>query len=195
MSTATKTPPIRIRRVPSGAQPCPGSASATVPKPKGPPKPPAPAPAPVQPTAESKLKGPAQTPPKPRPLPVRVEHPRRLRAGRKQDRTEGGIFIASKLWGSPFRLREVEGRWSVVWTGDEMRLAEFKPDGWENIPCGSRPEAAAIALEAFRDWITSKSSAGLLDHARAILRGYNLVCFCPADYPCHGSILLELANQ
>ena len=40
-----------------------------------------------------------------------------------------------------------------------------------------------------------KPSAGLLEHARRILRGYNLVCPCPDGYPCHGSVLIELVNQ
>ena len=141
-----------------------------------------------------KLKGPAQTPPKPRPLPVRVDNPQRVRSGR-QSRKTPGIFVDGWAWGSPFRVREVEGRWSVIWTGDEMGLAEFKLDGWEDIPCESRREAADLALEAFRDWLTSKSSTGLLNHTRHVLRGYNLVCPCPLDYPCHGSVLIELVNR
>jgi len=76
-----------------------------------------------------------------------------------------------------------------------MRLAEHRPPDWQDIPCENRIEAAQLALEAFWDWITSPVSAGLLDHARAILRGLNLVCFCPPDWPCHGDVLLELANQ
>ena len=104
-------------------------------------------------------------------------------------------MIASPAWGSPFRPREVDGRWFVAWTGDEMRLAEHKPADWQDIPCENRIEAAQLAPEALRDWLTSKPSAGLLDHARAILRGYNLVCFCRPDWPCHGDVQLELANQ
>ena len=50
-------------------------------------------------------------------------------------------------------------------------LPSIKPAGWQDIPCENRIEAAQLALEAFRDWITSPASAGLLDHARAILRG------------------------
>ena len=194
-------PPIRIRRT----RPSLGSAPATTPKPKGPSKPPkppvpAPAPAPVQPVARSKPpsvatpKGPAQTPPKPRPLPVRVEHPQRLRAGR-QARQTPGIFVGGWAWGSPFRVREVEGRWSVVWTGDERGLGRYRPKDWQDIPCETRPETAQLAQEAFRDWITSKPLADVLDHARRILRGYNLVCPCPLGYPCHATVLLELVNR
>ena len=42
------------------------------------------------------------------------------------------------------------------------------------------------------DSILHKSAAWITP---AILRGYNLICFCPHDWPCHGDILLELANQ
>ncbi len=194
MSIATKTPPIRIRR----AQPCLGSAPATMPKPKGPakpPKPPSPGPAPVQPAAASKPKGPVRTPPKPRPPLVKVDNPRRLRIRSKEHRKLGGFVVCSPAWGSPFRPREIDGRWFVAWTGDEMRLERHKPDGWRDVPCKDRREAAELALLAFEDWITSPASAGLLDHARTILRGYNLVCFCPPGWPCHGDTLLKLLNQ
>jgi len=192
MSIATKNPPIRIRR------------ATVTPIKAGTPKPPPPDPAPqakppkvvqASKAVVEKPKGPARTPPKPRPPLVKVENPRRVRKGSKEHRKLGGFVIASPAWGSPFRVREADGRWFVVWTGDEMRLAEFKPDGWKNIPCENRIEAAQLALEAFRDWITSPTSSDLLDHARAILRGYNLVCFCPHDYPCHGDILIELVNR
>ena len=207
MSTMTKNPPIRIRRqktepAPSSPAPpeptwpaYPGLAPAAPPAP-APPKPkpkPKPAPKPV-PTVAVK-KGPAKTPPKPRPPLVRVENPRRLRIRSKEHRKLGGFVIASPAWGSPFRVKEIDGRWFVVWIGDDQRLERHKPDGWEDIPCGNRLEAAQLALEAFRDWLTSKSSAGLFDHARAILRGYNLVCFCPHDYPCHGDVLLASSTS
>ena len=167
-------------------------------KPEGPAyTPPKPSPNVVQ-TAKAaveKPKGLARMPRKPLPPLIRVENPRRLRKGSKEHRKLGGLVIASPAWGSPFRPREVDGQWFVAWIGDEMQLGRFKPDGWEDIPYETRLEAAQLALEAFRDWIASPASSGLLDDARAILRGYNLICFCPPDWPCHGDVLLELANQ
>ncbi len=209
MSTMTKNPPIRIRRqktepAPSSPAPpeptwpaYPGLAPAAPPAP-APPKPkpkPKPAPKPF-PAVAVKPEGPAKTPPKPRPPLVRVENPRRLRIRSKEHRKLGGFIIASPAWGSPFRPREVDGRWCVAWVGDDMRLAEYKPADWKDILCESRQEAASLSLLAFEDWLTSKPSAGLLDHAREILRGYNLVCMCRADSPyCHGAVLLRLVNE
>ncbi len=34
----------------------------------------------------------------------------------------------------------------------------------------------------------------LIDAAQAELKGKNLACWCPLDQPCHGDILLRLAN-
>lgn len=33
-----------------------------------------------------------------------------------------------------------------------------------------------------------------LEVARAELRGHDLSCFCPLDWPCHADVLLEIAN-
>jgi uncharacterized protein DUF4326 len=147
------------------------------------------------PPVPEKPKGPARVPSKPLPPLIRVDSPQRLRKESKEHRRLGGFVVASPAWGSPFRPREIDSPWFVAWTGDDQGLGQYKPDGWEDIPRESRLEAAQLALEAFRDWITSPAQSILLDHARAILRGYNLVCFCPHDWPCHGDILLELANQ
>jgi len=127
-------------------------------KPEGPAyTPPKPSPNVVQ-TAKAaveKPKGLARMPRKPLPPLIRVENPRRLRKGSKEHRKLGGLVIASPAWGSPFRPREVDGQWFVAWIGDEMQLERFKPDGWEDIPCETRLEAAQLALEASRDWIAS----------------------------------------
>jgi hypothetical protein len=86
----------------------------------------------VRPQTASEPDPPAPAPPpsKPRAHPERVEEPRRLRAGR-QTRRIPGVFIANNRWGSPFRPREVEGRWFVVWTGGEMELEDLRPPDWQ----------------------------------------------------------------
>lgn len=194
MSVATKNPPIRIRRTtaPTKApEPPPVATPLSSPAPQA---------KPLEALAQlvaslEKPKGPARMPRKPRPPLVKVENPRRLRRGSKEAKRLSGMVVCSPAWGSPFRCREIDGRWSVVWVGDGMRLAEYKPASWVDIPCQNREESAQLALLAFRDWITSEASTKLLDHARTTLRGYNLVCHCPADYPCHGDVLLELVNE
>ena len=206
------TPPIRIRRTrpsllsastaapeptarsrpPSPAKPAtPPKKLATPPKPTAPVKPPRPE-RPDPPIVEAKPKGPATTPRKPRPPAVRVENPQRLRKrGRKN---QNGVFVGNARWGCPFRPREIDGQWVVAWTGSDQDLDQHKPVDWQDTACASRHEAAQLALEAFRTWICAPEQSDLLDRARANLRGYNLVCCCPADYPCHGNVLLELVN-
>lgn len=39
-----------------------------------------------------------------------------------------------------------------------------------------------------REWITT-------DDIRRELRGKDLACWCPLDQPCHGDVLLEIANS
>lgn len=67
-------------------------------------------------------------------------------------------------------------------------------------------EARFVVVEAFRDWLTNRFQdwwmgpecdrrlavmvAGLPD-----LHGRDLACWCREDVPCHGDVLLELANR
>jgi hypothetical protein len=125
--------------------------------------------------------------------PARVADPKRLRAGR-QSRKIDGIFIAGRHWGCPFRPREVDGRWIVVWTG-EMDIEDLRPPDWQDVQCQDRQEAAQIALLAFEDWLLSPAMARFLRHAREALRGLNLICLCPPSYPCHGDLLLQIVND
>jgi hypothetical protein len=123
-----------------------------------------------------------------------IDNPRRLRAGR-QTRKTPGIYIANNRWGSPFRPREVEGQWLVIWTGGEMDLDDLRPPDWQDLACEDRQEAAQLALYAFEDWLTDPAMAPVLDHAREALRGRNLICHCPEGWPCHGDLLLRIVNE
>ena len=113
------------------------------------------------PIVAEKPKGPATAPRKPLPPLVKVDNPRRLRIRSKDHRKLGGFVVCSPAWGSPFRTREIDGRWLVAWVGDEMRLEAYKPEAWEDIPCQDRQEASQLALEAFRDWITTPGTVRL----------------------------------
>ena len=68
-------------------------------------------------------------------------------------------------WGNPFHQKDYEGR-----------------EG---------------AVEAYRTWMhgDSKDAAKVRAAAREELRGKNLGCWCPLDGPCHGDVLLEIANR
>ena len=92
----------------------------------------------------------ALAPKKPKGPPlVKVASPQRVR--NKEGAT--GMVISSPAWGSPFRTKDIAGRWHVVWTGDDMGLKEYRPDGWQDIPCADRQEAAQLAQAAFEEWL------------------------------------------
>ena len=48
------------------------------------------------------------------------------------------------------------------------------------------------AVEAYRIHLARHPE--LVEAARRELAGRDLACFCPLDQPCHGDVLLELAN-
>ncbi|WP_126975556.1 DUF4326 domain-containing protein [Frigidibacter oleivorans] len=45
----------------------------------------------------------------------------------------------------------------------------------------------------YRDYLARPEQAALVDAIRRELRGKNLACWCPHG-PCHGDVLLEIAN-
>jgi len=50
------------------------------------------------------------------------------------------------------------------------------------------------AIEKYREWINSPGNEPLRNRAKRELKGKVLGCWCNPK-PCHGSILLEIANQ
>ena len=71
---------------------------------------------------------------------------------------------------------------------------------------GSDELLARVCVEAFRRWLTSDLSMdwtgpeservrGVMLRGLPSLRGKNLACWCPIGSPCHGDVLLELANR
>lgn len=74
------------------------------------------------------------------------------------------------------------------------------------IEIGYGPERAQeYCVELFREWLTTTDGLTHMltdsDYLRRQiieglpeLRGKNLACFCPLGTPCHGDVLLELAN-
>ena len=49
------------------------------------------------------------------------------------------------------------------------------------------------SIECFREYAAEKLAAD--PHWLDALRGSDLACFCGLDKPCHGDVLLELANN
>jgi hypothetical protein len=83
------------------------------------------------------------------------------------------------------------------WRKPEGAIVVARPSRWGNpyrvsdAPPG-HPDPQVWAVEQFRLWATT----GLdVDDIRASLRGHDLACWCPADRPCHGDVLVEIANE
>lgn len=72
------------------------------------------------------------------------------------------------------------------WRTPEGAICVSRPSRWGNPFTGPRPvsrfrEYAKDRLLSEPDWLEP-------------LRGHDLCCYCRLDCPCHGDVLLELAN-
>lgn len=79
------------------------------------------------------------------------------------------------LWGNPFVVRpDLE-------TGDKIGMNYFA------VP--SVDDAVAV----YREFMEQQPD--FQEKAKRNLRGKDLACWCALDAPCHGDVLLEIANQ
>ena len=79
---------------------------------------------------------------------------------------EGAIYVGRPTrWGNPFRIGA--------------------PDLFSNV------SSAEEAVRLFRALIAAVPDRFDFE----LLRGHDLVCWCPLDQPCHADVLLELANR
>lgn len=104
--------------------------------------------------------------------------PRRWQRSRRVSHAtpDGSVFVgAPSKWRNPFTLASLRPDFDgVVKTATDLR---------------------ALAVEEF----TSAYLRGDLpfdrDEIRAELAGRDVVCWCRLDQPCHGDVLLEIANR
>ena len=95
--------------------------------------------------------------------------------------------------------QRIQRRRTKGWRMPESAVYVGRPTRWGNpyrvggplgIPgnCETAEEAVALFRERAKNWARNGWNAELL-------RGKDLVCWCPLDQPCHADVLLELANQ
>ena len=66
-----------------------------------------------------------------------------------------------------------------------------RPGKWGNPFVIGRGLSRELVVEKYREWLAARPE--LVDAARRELAGKDLVCYC-SPRPCHGDILLEVAN-
>jgi hypothetical protein len=74
------------------------------------------------------------------------------------------------------------------------------PSRWANpfmakIKAKESAEAHAASVVRYREWILSPQGARHRSEAKRALAGWNLACKCPVGSPCHGDVLLTIANE
>ena len=70
-----------------------------------------------------------------------------------------------------------------------------RPSTWGNpfiVADGVQPRDA---VNQYRAWLYRNAPNSLIAIIQRNLRGKHLACWCPIGQPCHGDVLLELANR
>ncbi len=105
-------------------------------------------------------------------------------------------------WGCPFRVLEHRRKdgtfagWRVAWRDHGLGEGKPRPPGWKKpSKFKDRRDAQIASLEAFVSWINHPDQADVVARIRRDLRGRDLACFCSEHSPCHGDVLLLVANQ
>ena len=104
-------------------------------------------------------------------------------------------------WGNPFRVisgsiyihaghRRPNSPWVYICEGDAEKAVLF----FRAVVTGILPPGEyGIDISLIRD--IAYHAARFAQHDLSELRDKNIACFCPLGAPCHGDILLEIANK
>jgi len=90
-------------------------------------------------------------------------------------------------WGNPFI---VGAPYFVVDAAAYRRGLPLAEADWHKY-------TAADAVSCYERWLPMQvgpSKFAMTEEARIDLGGHDLVCWCPLDQPCHGDVLLRIAN-
>ncbi|MBB5913840.1 hypothetical protein BJY24_002707 [Nocardia transvalensis] len=84
------------------------------------------------------------------------------------------------------------------WNHDERTVVVAAPGRWANpFRAGAHPGATRETVtRQFREWLlhSDDHDAAAMRTALPELRGKDLACWCVPGDPCHGDVLLALAN-
>jgi len=106
---------------------------------------------------------------------VVAAHPERIQLKRTKGwrKPEGAVSVARGTeWGNPFRV------------GDQVEL-----DG-QAVTISSE-----LAVALYAGWLIDRFGDDADERAATALAGKTLMCWCRVGDPCHGDLLLEIANR
>lgn len=121
--------------------------------------------------------------------------PKRVQMSRqrpwRRDHPDAVIVARPSKWGNPISLLDVGGQYPSL---DDVQVARLVVHDFRALA-----ERGELRLP---NWRHAGGQRGpvhwtypSLAEIRAELAGRDLACWCPLDEPCHGDVLLELANQ
>lgn len=121
--------------------------------------------------------------------------PKRIQMTRQRpwraDNPDAVIVARPSKWGNPFAVRREQ---DIVL----FPASRFMPPLRGTVCPRDRAEAVGLfrlGVLGFQERIAFHSPrVPTLDEIRAEIAGRDLACWCPLDQPCHGDVLLELAN-
>lgn len=71
-----------------------------------------------------------------------------------------------------------------------------RPSRWGNpFVVGRDGASQEVCVTRYRKWIGEPAQEALRAAAGRMLKGKNLACWCAAGTPCHGDVLIEIAND
>ena len=127
------------------------------------------------------------------PIPVRIQR-RSTRGWRMHANAVNACPtpVRHSRWESPFAIKAVGDDWLVQDSWDGEVYAER----------ATRREAHAVAADMYRTNVTRRPVGAhpwwchypTVEEITARLRGRDIACWCPLDMPCHGDVLLDIAN-
>lgn len=108
--------------------------------------------------------------------------PQRLQLSRKRGaKLPPGTVVVSRpgILGNPFKADD---------PAKAVQAFREYLDGKTGLTCGPR---SGIALGFIPDWDRRERMLKMIER----IRGLNVACWCPLNKPCHGDVILELANK
>jgi len=90
--------------------------------------------------------------------------------------------------------RRIQRKRVKGWKAPEGAVYVGRPTRWGNpYPAvTSVPNSYAVAVELYRGWLDARPE--FVETIRRELAGRDLMCWCPLGQPCHGDLLLVVAN-